>query len=81
MLLRYFTFVSFSFLLLLIACSPEQSGVVAEYGKYKINIDEFENAYAILDNLLEDNIFEKTAKLENNKHSLSDLIKLVFINF
>ncbi len=46
MLLRYFTFVSFSFLLLLIACSPEQSGVVAEYGKYKINIDEFEDAYA-----------------------------------
>ena len=46
MLLRYITIISFSFLLFLIACSPEQSGVVAEYGKYKINIDEFENAYA-----------------------------------
>lgn len=46
MLLRYFTIISFSFLLFLIACSPEQSGVVAEYGKYKISIDEFENAYA-----------------------------------
>jgi len=46
MLLRYLTIISFSFLLLLIACSPEQSGVVAEYGKYKISIDEFENAYA-----------------------------------
>ena len=47
MLLRYLTIISFSFLLLLIACSPEQSEVVvAEYGKYKISIDEFENAYA-----------------------------------
>jgi len=46
MLLRYLTIISFSFLLMLIACSPEQSGVVAEYGKYKISIDEFENAYA-----------------------------------
>ncbi len=47
MLLRYFTIISFSFLLLLIACSPEQSEViVAEYGKHKISIDEFENAYA-----------------------------------
>ena len=46
MLLRYLTIISFSFLLLLIACSPEQSGVVAKYGKYQISIDEFENAYA-----------------------------------
>ncbi len=45
MLLRYLTIISFSFLLLLIACSPEQSGVVAKYGKYQISIDEFENAY------------------------------------
>ena len=46
MLLWYLTIISFSFLLLLIACSPEQSGVVAKYGKYQISIDEFENAYA-----------------------------------
>ncbi len=47
MLLRYLSVISFSFLLLLIACSPEQSEViVAEHGKYKISIDEFENAYA-----------------------------------
>jgi peptidyl-prolyl cis-trans isomerase SurA len=33
--------------MLLIACSPKQSEViVAEYGKHKISIDEFESAYA-----------------------------------
>ncbi|RKY99689.1 MAG: hypothetical protein DRQ13_01820, partial [Ignavibacteriae bacterium] len=39
------TIISFSFLLLLIACSPGESDVVAKFGKYKINLDEFENAY------------------------------------
>ncbi|NNG26621.1 MAG: hypothetical protein HKM87_03790 [Ignavibacteriaceae bacterium] len=47
MLLRYFTISSFSFLLILFGCSPEQSEViVAEYGRHNISIDEFENAYA-----------------------------------
>ena len=45
MLLRYLTIISFSFLLLLIACSPGESDVVSKFGKYKINLDEFENAY------------------------------------
>jgi len=45
MLLRYLTIISFLFLLLLIACSPGESDVVAKFGKYKINLDEFENAY------------------------------------
>jgi len=61
MLLRYLTIISFSFLLLLIACSPEQSEViVAEYGKYKISIDEFENAYA-----------KNVGSLENAKNASS----------
>jgi len=61
MLIRYLTIISFSFLLLLIACSPEQSEViVAEYGKYKISIDEFENAYA-----------KNVGSLENAKNASS----------
>jgi peptidyl-prolyl cis-trans isomerase SurA len=61
MLLRYFTIISFSFLLLLIACSPEQSEViVAEYGKHKISIDEFENAYT-----------KNVGSLENAKNASS----------
>ncbi len=46
MLLRFLTIISFFGLLFIFACSSGQSGVVAEYGKYKIGIDEFENAYA-----------------------------------
>ncbi|MBT8386743.1 MAG: peptidylprolyl isomerase [Ignavibacteria bacterium] len=61
MLLRYFSIISFSLLLLLIACSPEQSEViVAEYGKYKISIEEFENAYA-----------KNVGSLENAKNASS----------